>query len=351
MKNKRRDFLKTAGTLALIPPLGAFGSLAHAAGTCAGRVVVGTWGGDYQRLLQQNIDPLAKPAGAEVVYDVASALARQTKMRAEKNARRSTLDVSLLRDNDMYQMQSEGATVKLAAADIPNLAHVLPAFRRDYAIPHIFSALVLVYNTEKVATPPDGLAGLLDDGFKGRSGVVDDQYDYLTLAGALAAGAPASDLEQGRKFLRDLRKAQPKVYPSVDALASALKSGEIWLTVTWKARALQWQKAGLPVAYVFPREGALPATFEAAIAAGSKNQDCSLAYLNAMLDPRAQQAFAETMGYAPTIDNANLPAALQQSVGFSDAELERLVQVDFDLLMKNKSALLDFWNREFRVGL
>src|SRR5690606_17335485 len=147
----------------------------------------------------------------------------------------------------------------------------------------------------------------------GRVGVVDDQYDYLTLAGSLASGKGATDLEAGQQFLRELKANKPKVYPSVDALASALKSGEIWVTVTWKARALQWKKAGLPLAFVFPKEGALPATFEAAITAGSRVGECGMGYLNAMLDPRAQLAFAETMGYAPTIVNAGLPAALAET--------------------------------------
>ena len=350
MRQQRRQFLKNAGALALLPALGAHGARALAAPACSGRVVVGTWGGDYQRLLQKNIDPLVQPE-LEVIYDVGSALARQTKMRAEKGARRSTLDVSLLRDNDMYQMYAEGATMAIDPAQVPNLANVLPSLKRSYAAPHIFSALVLVYDTRQVATAPDGLAALLDKKLAGRIGVVDDQYDYLTLAGALASGRTVKDLELGQKYLRQLKANSPKVYPSVDALAGALKSGEIWVTVTWKARALQWKKAGLPLAFVFPKEGALPATFEAGVAAGSKAGACGMAYMNAMLDPGAQRAFAEAMGYAPTTSNAGLPPSLQEAVGFSSAELDKLVAVDFDLLAKNKSALLDFWNKEFRVGL
>nr|MCU0987738.1 ABC transporter substrate-binding protein [Acetobacteraceae bacterium] len=39
-----------------------------------GRVVVGTWGGDYQDLLKINIEePLIKPRGIETLYDVATA--------------------------------------------------------------------------------------------------------------------------------------------------------------------------------------------------------------------------------------------------------------------------------------
>ena len=348
----RRQFIQRAGLLAAVPALAVGAPNALASTTCTGgRVVVGTWGGDYQRLLQENIDPIAKAMNLEPIYDVGAALTRQTKMRAERNARRSTLDVSLLRDNDMYQMFAEETTKPIDAALVPNLKNVIPGLARSYSVPHICSVLVLVFHTEHVRTAPSGMAALLDKSLSGRVGVVDDQYDYLTLAGSLASGKGAKDLEAGQQFLRELKANKPKVYPSVDALASALKSGEIWVTVTWKARALQWKKAGLPLAFVFPKEGALPATFEAAITAGSRVGECGMGYLNAMLDPRAQRAFAETMGYAPTIVNAGLPAALAETVGFGREELERLVQVDFELLMKNKSALLDFWNKDFRVGL
>lgn len=348
MTTNRRDFIKTAGYIALTASV--VGVPKAFANTCSdNKLIVGTWGGDYQRLLQQNIDPLVAPM--EVIYDVGAALQRQTKMRAERNARRSTLDVALLRDNDMYQMAHEGMLAAIDPAQIPNLQHVVPTLKTSYAVPHIFSALVVVYNTDYVKTAPTGFASLLDPAYKGKVGVVDDQYDYLTLAGALASGKAATDLEAGQAFLKSLRDNEPKVYPSVDALAGALKSGEIWATLTWKARALQWTKADLPVKYVFPEEGALPATFEAGIAIGSKNQGCAIPYLNAMLEPKAQLAFAETMGYAPTILNADLPPSLQESVGFSAAELDKLVAVDFDLLMQNKRQLLDFWNREFRAGL
>jgi putative spermidine/putrescine transport system substrate-binding protein len=350
---KRRALLAGAAGAALgsAAPAALWTPSASAAATCGSGVVVGTWGGDYQRLLHDNVDPLVAPSGLTPVYDVGSALARQTKMRAEAQARRATLDVALLRDNDMYQMYAEQATAPIDAHAIPNLANLMPAFKRSYSVPHIFSALVLVYDRDKFKTPPDSMNALLDPALKGRIGVVDDQYDYLTMAGALASGGTVKDLELGRKFLLALKQQSPKVFPSTDALATALKGGDAWITVSWKARVVQWRKAGLPVDYAMPKEGALPATFEGGIAAGSRNKACAAAYLNALLEPKAQLGFAQDLGYAPTISNAGLPPELQQSVGFSSAELDKLVQVDFDVLMKNKQALLDFWNKEFRPGL
>lgn len=201
----------------------------------------------------------------------------------KKNASRAKLDVSLLRDNDMYQMHFEKTTTPVAAKLMPNLANVAPQFRCSYSMPHIFSALLMLYSTDKVKTAPDSMNAMMDPAYKGRIGLVDDQYDYLTLAGALALGGGVKDIELGRKFLRELKKMEPKVYSSTDALAGALKTGDIWLTVSWKARALQWQKAGLAIDYVMPKEGALPAVFEAAVPMGSRNKEAAFSYLNAML--------------------------------------------------------------------
>ena len=64
---------------------------AHAEG---GRVVVGTWGGDYARLLTKNIeDPILKPKGYEVAQDQAADGPRRTKMVAEKRLPRGTTDI------------------------------------------------------------------------------------------------------------------------------------------------------------------------------------------------------------------------------------------------------------------
>jgi spermidine/putrescine-binding protein len=54
-----------AGALLAAPALLA--RRADAAETC----VVGTWGGDYARLLRENIDdPILKPMGVDVIQDV-----------------------------------------------------------------------------------------------------------------------------------------------------------------------------------------------------------------------------------------------------------------------------------------
>ena len=62
----RRHFMQKTALVAGALALGAESAFAQQ----AGKIVVGTWGGDYARLLTKNIeDPLLKPKGFEIVQD------------------------------------------------------------------------------------------------------------------------------------------------------------------------------------------------------------------------------------------------------------------------------------------
>ncbi|MFT4067607.1 extracellular solute-binding protein [Paraburkholderia sp.] len=349
-RHSRRTFLKTASGLMLAPSLGLATRPSLAAAACPD-VIVGTSGGDYENQLEANVGRLIKAQGGNVTYATADQITRMTKMRAEKNSRHGSMDVTCMADVDMYDMNAAGLLAPATDAAVPNLVNTFEQFRKPYAIPHIFSAMVIIYNPEKFPTPPDSFNAVLDPRVKGRIGLTDILFHYNAMMGALASGDKTGSLDSGMKFLRELKKNQPKVYPSNETTAAALKSGEVWITCMWKARAIQWKKAGLPVAFSFPREGAVTAIFDAAVPKNSQAAACGFNYLNAMLDPRAQRGFAETMGYAPTVRNAALPPALQQQVGFTDAELAKLLKIDYAKVAAQKPGLLDYWNQDFKVGL
>lgn len=345
---KRRDLLKIGSGLAVAPALSLAPSLARAADN---DVVVGTWGGDYENLLQKFIAPSMTKAGINVVYDTGNAVARTTKLKAEHGSRRGSMDVALLGDLDMYEAYRGEALAAPDAKLVPNLVNVYDQFRTSYSIPHIFSAMVIVYNKDKFKTPPDSFKLALDPEYKGRVGFSDLLFNFNTLFVGLAGGGKADSFEPGEKFLTELKKNQPKVYPSNEAVAAAFKSGEIWMACMWKARALQWRDAGLPVEYVIPKEGAIPVTFEGAVPKNSRNPKAAWQYANALLDPQGQQQFARAMGYAPTVRNAGLPPDLQARVGFTEEELKRIHRYDLKVLYETKNACLDFWNKSFKTGL
>src|SRR6188768_4449705 len=69
------------------------------------RIVVGTWGGDYSRLLAKNIEtPLLAPKGWDVVKDEANDPPRRAKVLAERSLRRGTSDLQGVSAANMYEM-------------------------------------------------------------------------------------------------------------------------------------------------------------------------------------------------------------------------------------------------------
>ena len=312
-------------------------------------VIVGTWGGDYENLLNANIHkPLLEPQKIEVITDVGNQNARKTKLIAEKNSRRGTTDVSCLGEADMFEMAAQGIFVELTPELVPNMVHVLEPLRKSYAIPHIYSAKVIVYNPNRVKEKPTSYNDLWNPEYKGRVGLVDILSFQNLEAAALAAGGSKTNYEPGKKKLMELKQQGAKIYPSNEALAAALKAEEVWLTVMWRARAVQWAKAGIPVTSAVPKEGATPIVFEAAVPKNAPNRECGMRYLNAMLDPKAQAGFADKMGYVPTVKNAVLPDDLQKTLGFTPEEQANFFIPDLEYIAKNNAPWLDWWNKEFK---
>src|ERR1700761_1778345 len=129
----------------------------------AEQCVVGTWGGDYARLLRENIDdPILKPTGVDVVQDIGDENPRVSKLYAQKKLPRGTMDIACVGALNGYRV-TEGEVVEtLDETKVPNLKHVLPDLHMPAFVPHIYSAQVLVYNPDTVKQPPSTMSDLLD---------------------------------------------------------------------------------------------------------------------------------------------------------------------------------------------
>jgi putative spermidine/putrescine transport system substrate-binding protein len=344
----RRRFLATTGAAG--GALWAHGPEALAQTMACSQVVVGTWGGDYQDLLGSNFEkPILGAKKLEVVHDVANAPPRKTKLLAERNSRRGSMDVACLSDVDMYEMSQAGVLSDIDVGKLKNAAHIIKPLSKKYSIPHIYSGKVIVYNPNKVKPAPQSFNDLWDPKYKGRVGLADGLYIQHIETAALIAGGNTGNFEPGKAKLLELKKLDAKVYPSNEALAAALKSEEVWITLMWRARGFMWKKAGIPVENATPIEGATPIVFEAAVPKNAQNADCAYAYLDAMLDAGAQVGFADKMGYVPTVTNAKLSPDVAKEIAFSEAEQVKFNIPNYDYLAKNNAQLLDWWTRVFKA--
>src|SRR6516165_11260401 len=98
----RRRLIKAAGALAGVTALGGWSPVRAQSGN---RIVLGTWGGDYSKLLAKNIDtPLMMPKKYEVVHDIGGDPERRAKMRAEARLPRGTSDLQGLSAAQMWEV-------------------------------------------------------------------------------------------------------------------------------------------------------------------------------------------------------------------------------------------------------
>ena len=157
---KRRRLMQAGGALAGIAAVGPW-SLARAQSTQ--RIVLGTWGGDYSKLLSKNIDtPLMVPKKYEVVHDIGGDPERRAKMRAEARLPRGTSDLQGLSAAQMFEMNDAGLCLPIDYAKIPNAQYLLPQMKYPYGVGHIYSGKVILYNPKLISTPPTSFADALN---------------------------------------------------------------------------------------------------------------------------------------------------------------------------------------------
>jgi putative spermidine/putrescine transport system substrate-binding protein len=344
----RRAVLHGMAAVAGTSSLGAF----PAWGQANKKIVLSTWGGDYAKLLTKHISSrVLAPKGWEVVNDEGQVVQRKAKTVAERRLPKGTSDVQALTATDVAEMTQMEVLEKLDLSRMKNAKNIIKTFsiaESPYFSPHIYSGKVVLYNPKLIKNAPTGIADLWDPKNQGKVGVVDIQHVYTTMAAALVGGGKTGDFERAKKALLELKKLQPRMYPSNEALAQALMTEEVGLCIMWKARAVQWQNAGANIVTVAPKEGVIAYVSGFTIPKNAPNKDGAYAFLDAALEPSVQEGFAADMGYNPVVGNANVPADLRKRIGFTPEEEKLLVNPDLEFIAKRSAELKDFWDKEFK---
>ncbi len=223
-------------------------------------------------------------------------------------------------------------------AKVPNSQFLLPQMKYPYGVGHIYSGKVILYNPKLIATPPTSFADALDPKHGNKLGIIDIQYQFTMMAAALASGGSMTNYDPGKERLMACRKAGARILPTNEAMAQALQNEEVGICIMWKARAVQWQKAGAKVETVAPKEGIPLYISGFVIPKNSPNKDAAHVWLNEMLQPSAQEAFCRGHGLQRHRHQRQDSAETEKRIGFSADERKRLVDLDYSYLSKNDAA-------------
>lgn len=338
--NRRHLLAGAASALAFLP----FGGRSFAQ---SGQIVVSNWGGDWNDRTNKLMEkPLVESKGIVIVHDLGLEPERKAKLLAERKLPRGTVDVAHLNDSDAFEMNGFEVIEQLDFSKIPNGKDIVPALRQAYFVPWLYSGVVIIYNKDKIKDPPKSYKDLWDPKYAGKIGLTNQLYfNYMMISSLIETGNLTS-VDKGRDKLAELRtKSNPKIYATHQQMQAGLASGEVDIVLNYKARGLQWIKDGLPLAIVYPDEGAVAITFGAVLPKKAPNKEAAYLYLNAMLDATAMANLAAASFYAPANGAANLDPELKNRIDFSEAERAKLKFPDYAYVAKNTAGWLEWWNK------
>ncbi len=342
VNQSRRKYLQMAGAMSLA---GLALPRAHAS---SGPVVIGTWGGDTEKALGSAVRIAKEKFDIGVLMEVGTPSARKTKILAQANRPRNSMDIPFLVDSDMYQLDKQNILKKIDAASVPNAGNLIDKIRsNDYSIPIMYSALILVWNKNKT-TAPKSIADLWKKEYAGKIGVTDLSYDKIIPMASVAHGGSTSNYAPGYEALLALKKNGVRVYASNEAVGNAFKSEEILVSIMWKGRGFQWSEAGLPVAYASPSEGAYPVYFEMGITRNSGFPSEAARVLGCVLEPEVQRTMALAIGQVPAVTNAGIAPDVMEKIGFTQADRDRFIRPDHAYAASKSSEAIEFWNQKFK---
>ncbi|MER2634777.1 MAG: extracellular solute-binding protein [Rhizobiaceae bacterium] len=343
-KLSRRRFIQLAAGTAGMAAVGSDFARAQ------GQLTIGGYGGDVQKYLSELVFKYSlEPKGISPVLEAALDDQRKLKLLAERKLPRGTYDVVYLHGPNLNEMNEQGVFDQIETSRIP-LYQELPAdLQKSYAIPHIATYRVIVYNPQHVSDVPTTMEDLWNSKYANRIGLVDGNYGLAISCAALINGGNMTDYEPGKEKLLELKKLGARVYPSNEAFAQALQTGECWVGVSIQSRGIMWKQAGVPIDIAYPREGVVREWWGFAIPKNARNKDDAYEFINATLADHAQMGWAEKMfahaqrkGLTQRLD----PAIAKRFEMPADA---KIIAVDEKYWTENSRQLKDWWDRVFKA--
>lgn len=324
-------------------------SLAWQGGAAAQELNVAIFGGSFADNVRTCVvEPFQRESGAKVNFVLGNSVQNAARLRATRG--RPDVDVAYMDLQVMVQAKAEGLLDKIDAGKITNLPDIYPSAVDPDGnwIGFMYSATAIAYNPKELRNPPQAWADLWSPSLRNKIAIGDitaTSGQHFLIAAARLNGGSVENIDPGFRAIRELRPSVVTLYTQADQVVQLIERGDIVAAVWFADRVGAAARNGVPVAVVFPREGAIGILPTFAIPQGTRSKALAEAYMNRALAPDAQRCFAERQYAGPTNRKVELPADLAALVPYREA-VDRLYFPPPEAIGANLPAWTDRWNRE-----
>jgi putative spermidine/putrescine transport system substrate-binding protein len=203
---------------------------------------------------------------------------------------------------------------------IPNQKETLPRFRdlskikgvmRDgklYAIPYAFDAIGIIYDTNKVKPAPTSMEALWDPKYQGKVlGYDNGEHNFSITALTMGINDPfhLSDdqMAKAEEKLIGLKRNVLSWYTTADEAMQLYRSNDVALIFAnyGQQQVKMMKDAGLPIAYVNPKEGALAWLDTWAMTSGVRDKELAESWVNFVLQKKIGKELSDRTGFGNTV--------------------------------------------------
>ena len=244
-------------------------------------------------------------------------------------------------DEGALEAVQKGVYAPLDTARLENWDNLWPAMKEMpgitvdgevFVVPVDAGTAGLIYNADKITTPPDSWTDMFDPQYKDRVSLQDNAVTAIDI-GALATGISdplnmdEAQLEGVKQFLMDNRTQFRTLWEDQGEVLSQFKSGEIDLASGYTSIVKELQADGVNVEFAVGKEGQMLWTCGYGISPdiADENVDAAYALLNWYTSLPAQIYAATNWYYLPS--NEGIVDAVTPEVR-EDAQLDTLFDLD-----------------------
>ncbi|GAA2824129.1 ABC transporter substrate-binding protein [Nonomuraea rubra] len=319
-------------------------------------LVIAGYGGSYEEAFKQSVIPdFERTCSCKVTYIAGSSTDTVAKLKAQQAA--PQIDVALIDDGVQNQAVEAGLLAPLDPKIVTNLGDVIDLARLpgDVGVGFSLNATGIAYNTDYYAKnglpAPTKLADLAKAELKGKLVMPSITQTYglgALLIAAKVGGGSEQHIDPGFAGVKQIA-ANAVTFDTTADVSNYFLQGQAVASVWGNSRVQMLAKKGFPIEFVYPEEGALPLIATVNVVNKAPHPGLAQRFVNALLEPSAQQAMAESNYNGPTVKGVQLAPDLAAKVVGQERAAE-LRKLDWAAINKSRSAWTDRWNKEIETS-
>lgn len=344
----RRHLLQGALTLGA---LHAFPGLSQAQ---ARKLVVATFQGSWEEAHRDAWVPAfrAGAPGSDMVLDAILSVDQISKITAARA--NPPIDVMLMDPGPALVALGQDLAEPYPVAQSTHYKDLIPDAQEPMGPANFIQCVGMIYNPEKVKTPPTSWADIWKPEYKGRVGITNLNSTlgtgFLVEISRMRGGSEAN-VDAGFKALEELKPNLGAVAANPGALATLYQQEQVDIG-PGNFNAIQILKArGVPVEFAAPKEGAIGFKTTIHIVKNTPVKELAFKLIEATLSPEVQTKLMNSPYLIiPTNSKVKMTGEIAKVLAKDTDEIKRkLVFQDWKTINQNRQAWIERFNREIRV--